>query len=94
MTRDKLKKARDALIANHNTEHMTALLKETNEISRHPTPTCPIRRENASLPNGAIGIRPRDDGSECPGRQKGKDHPVMVRQRLRRPPEGTGGLTA
>ena len=29
MTRDELKKARDALIANHNSEHMTALLKET-----------------------------------------------------------------
>ena len=48
MTRDELKKARDALIANHNTEHMTALLKETMDQSP-PDPDLPHQERERIL---------------------------------------------
>ena len=48
MTRDELKKARDALIANHNSEHMTALLKETMDQSP-PDPDLPHQERERIL---------------------------------------------
>ena len=56
-TPDELKKEREALIANHDTEQMTALLKEIMDQSP-PDSNCPTRRENGSLPHGAVGISP------------------------------------
>ena len=56
-TPDELKKEREALVANHDTEQMTTLLKETMDQSP-PDSNLPHQRENGSLPHGAFGIFP------------------------------------
>ena len=56
-TPDELKKEREALIANHDTEQMTALLKETVDQSP-PDSNLPHKRENGSLPHSAVSISP------------------------------------
>jgi hypothetical protein len=52
------RKEREALIANHDTEQMTALLKETMDQSPPDSNLPHQERENGSLPHGAVSISP------------------------------------